>query len=151
VPPCPTSGLSGSFSSAGGAAGTFYYLIQLTNKSGSACTLFGYPGVSVVTGPSGSQVGAQATRIATFSPRLVTIAPGATVHATVQTPNAGVLDPAACAPQTIHWLRVYPPGQFTPLFINVPAAADAVQVCTGQHLGGTIPLGIYVVMPGSTG
>jgi hypothetical protein len=151
VPPCPTSGLRGAFASGGGAAGTFYYLIQFTNTSNSACTLFGYPGVSVVTGPSGTQVGPTATRISTFSAKLVTIAPGTTVHATMQTPNAGLLDPSACAAQTVHWLRVYPPGQFTPLFISVPAGANPVQICTGRQLGGTIPLGIYVVMPGSTG
>ncbi|HXP19206.1 MAG TPA: DUF4232 domain-containing protein [Streptosporangiaceae bacterium] len=151
VPACATAGLRGSLGAATGAAGTFYYPIQLTNATGTACTLFGYPGVSVVTSPSGSQVGDQAVRISTFGPQLVTIAPGATVHATMQMPNAGVLDASVCVPQTVHWLRVYPPGEFTSLYISVPVTANPVQICTGKHLGNIIPLGIFVVMPGSTG
>lgn len=151
VLPCPTSGLRGSFGVANGAAGTFYYPVQFTNTSGSACTLLGYPGLSVVTSPSGSQIGAAAVRIPTFSPQLVTLAPGATVHAPMQLPDPGNFGPGICKPATVRWLRVYPPGQFTPLYISVPAMADPVQICTGQHLGGIIPLGTFVVMPGSTG
>jgi hypothetical protein len=148
---CATSALRGSLGATSVAAGTFYYPVQLTNISAADCTLYGYPGVSVVTGPEGAQIGDFATRIATFSAQLVTLAPGATVHATMQTPDPGVLGPSVCVPKTVQWLRVYPPGQFTPLYVSVPATTDPVQICTGHHLDGAIPLGIFVVMTGSTG
>jgi len=148
---CATTGLRGSFGSPTGSAGTFYYPIQFTNASGAACTLFGYPGVSVVTGPSGSQVGSRAARIGTFAPRLVKLAANAVVHASLQMPNPGVLGTTVCKPVTVHWLRVYPPGQFTALYISVPTTPNPVQLCTGSHLGGTIALGIFVVMTGSSG
>jgi len=151
VPSCPTADLRGSFGTGTGAAGTFYYPIELTNTSGSACTLFGYPGVSVVNGPGGSQIGQPAVRISTFAPTLVTIPPGGIAHAQMQTPNAGMFSVSACQPVTVHWLRVYPPDQFTSLYISVPTTPNPVQICTGTHLGGAIPLGIFVVMPGSTG
>jgi hypothetical protein len=148
---CATSGLRGALGAGTVAAGTFYYPVQLTNASATACTLFGYPGVSVVTGPQGAQIGAMAARIATFSPHLITLGPGATVHASLQMPDPGVVGPSACVPKTVQWLRVYPPGQFDPLYINVPATANPVQICTGSHLDGATPLGIFVVMTGPTG
>jgi hypothetical protein len=150
VPSCATAGLRGTFGAATGATGTFFYPIQLTNTARSACTLFGYPGVFVVTGPSGSRVGPAATRISTFSPQLVTLAAGGTAHATLQMPNPAQFDPSVCLPKTVHWLRVYPPGRFSPLYVSVPSATNPVQICTGQ-IGSTIPLGIFVIMPGSTG
>jgi hypothetical protein len=154
VPPvlaCATASLRGSIGPATGNAGTFYYPVQFTNTSASACTLFGYPGVSVVASPSGSQIGPQAVRIGTFSPQQVTLAAGGVAHATMQLPDPGVLGTAVCVPKIVHWLRVYPPGQFTPLYISVPATSNPVQICTGKHLGNTIPLGIFVVMPASSG
>jgi len=149
---CPGSGIDVWINTNGnGAAGSFFYQLNFTNLSGSTCTLYGYPGVSVVTSPSGSQVGPQAVRIPTFSPQLVTIAAGATVHATMQMPNPGVIGASVCVPQTVNWLRVFPPGEFTAMYISVPASANPVQICTGKHLGKIIPLGIYVVMPSATG
>src|SRR5215475_10768862 len=59
---CPPSALHVSLGDSEGAAGTFYRVIVLTNTSGSACTLYGYPGVSFVTRPGGSVIGAPARR-----------------------------------------------------------------------------------------
>jgi hypothetical protein len=148
---CTTASLHASLGTSSGDAGTFIYPILLTNTSGSACTLFGYPGVSVVTSPGGSQVGGAAARIGTFAAGLVTIQPGGTVHASMQTPNAGLFSASACKPVTVLWLRVYPPNQFTALYISVPTTPNPVQLCTGNQLGGAVPLGIFVVMAGSTG
>src|SRR5215472_5451506 len=73
---CASSGLKIKVdtSQAGAAAGSVYVPIDFTNTTGSTCTLFGYPGVSFVTSPSGSQLGRAATRIPPTA-TLVTLAP----------------------------------------------------------------------------
>src|SRR5580704_9460974 len=48
---CPTSSLRVKLGIAQGYAGGVYQVIDFTNTSGSPCTLYGYPGVSLVTGP----------------------------------------------------------------------------------------------------
>jgi Protein of unknown function (DUF4232) len=142
---CATSALRGSIGPANGAAGSIYYPLEFTNVSGAACTMFGYPGVSFVTGVSGGQLGGAAVRNPTFAPRTVTVGPGATVHAALQVVIAQNYPPATCDPVTAHRLRVYPPGQTAPLYVSFTA-----MTCTGSIPGGST-LGIYVVRPGSTG
>ncbi|MHB1434438.1 MAG: DUF4232 domain-containing protein, partial [Streptosporangiaceae bacterium] len=151
VPTCQTSWLQGSVGAPNGAAGTFYYPVELSNVSATACTLYGYPGVSVVTSPTGSQIGQAAARIPTFGPRLINLAPGQSAHASLQLPDPGDFDPGVCQPATVHWLRVYPPGQAAPLYISVPTSSDPMQLCTGTNLHGVIALGIFVVLSGATG
>jgi hypothetical protein len=58
-----------------------YVVINFTNTSGSTCTLFGYPGVSLVTGPPYKQIGLAAKRSTSTSKKLVTLAAGATANA----------------------------------------------------------------------
>src|SRR5690349_8833359 len=78
---CPTSALRVKQGIAQGYAGGVYQVIDFTNTSGSTCTLFGYPGVSLVSGPPYVQIGLAAKR-GTSTPReLVTLAPGATANA----------------------------------------------------------------------
>jgi hypothetical protein len=151
VATCQTSWLRGAVGAPNGAAGTFYYPVQLSNVSAAACTLYGYPGVSVVTSPTGAQVGPAAARIPTFAPRLITLAPGQDAHASLQLPDPGDFGPGVCEPATVHWLRVYPPGQAAPLYISVPASGDPMQICTGTNLHGVIALGIFAVLSGATG
>jgi hypothetical protein len=107
--------------------------------------MFGYPGVSFVTGISGSELGGAAARNATFASQTVTLAPGATAHASLQVVVAQNYPVSVCQPVTAHWLRIYPPDQFAPLYIKFTAVT-----CTGTAAGGST-LGIYVVRPGSTG
>jgi hypothetical protein len=64
-----------------GYAGGVYQVIDFTNASSPACTLYGYPGVSLVTGPPYTQVGLAAERAATAPVKLVTLAPGVTAAA----------------------------------------------------------------------
>jgi Protein of unknown function (DUF4232) len=142
---CPTSALRASIGPADGAAGSTYYPLEFTNVSGAACTMFGYPGVSLVTGVSGRQLGGAAVRNPTFRPRAVTLGPGASAHATLQVVVAQNYPPATCDPVTAHRLRVYPPDQFAALFVRFTAVT-----CAGKIAGGST-LGIYVVRPGSTG
>jgi hypothetical protein len=142
---CATAALRISVGAANGAAGSIYYPLDFRNVSAATCTLYGYPGVSFVTSPGAGQVGGAAVRNPTFPPALVTLAPGAVAHASVQVIAAQAYPVSLCQPVTVHWLRVYPPGQFTPLFASLTA-----QTCTGPVPGGGM-LGIYVVRPGANG
>ena len=83
---CSTSALSVSLDSnqGGGAAGSTYLPINFTNASGAGCALYGYPGVSFVTGLGGTQIGAAATRASGASSVSVTLAAHATAHAWLQ-------------------------------------------------------------------
>ncbi len=123
-PACSTGALTASLGQAGGAAGSTYYPIDFTNASGSACTLYGYPGVSFVT-KSGSEVGAAATESPVYPRTLVTLSPGAIVHAELQVGTAANYPSSTCNPVAVHRLRVFPPGQTSALFVSLTATACA--------------------------
>lgn len=142
---CSTSGLRVSLGGANGAAGSIYYPLDFRNVSGRACSLFGYPGVSFVAAPGTGQLGGAAVRNDMFGPSLVTLAPGAIAHASVQVVVAQSYPAALCKPVTAHFLRVYPPGQVAPLYASLTA-----MTCTGA-IPGRSTLGIYVVRPGANG
>jgi hypothetical protein len=144
-PSCVTSALAASIGPGSGAAGSTYYPIEFTNTSGATCTLYGYPGVSFVAAPGTAQLGGTAARNSTFSPKVVTLAPGAVAHASVQVVVAQSYPASLCKPVTAHFLRVYPPGQVAPLYASLTA-----MTCTGA-IPGRSTLGIYVVRPGANG
>jgi len=129
---CATSALRGSLPAVGGAAaGHTYYPLSLTNDSAASCTLYGYPGVSFVSSPGGSQIGAAAARSTSAyvfqaqPPQTVTLAPGQTAHAGLQLVTFGDFPASQCDVVTAHWVRVYPPNQTAPLYISFTA-----QTCT---------------------
>ena len=117
-PLCSTADLSAAVNTSpgGAAAGSTYYPLNFTNTSKSSCYLFGYPGVSFVTGPSGSQIGEPASRNPAVAPATVILAPGGTAHVTIQVVDALNYSKSDCQPVTAHWLKVFPPGQFTALY-----------------------------------
>jgi uncharacterized protein DUF4232 len=120
---CATSDLSGTVvvGQGGAAAGSTYYPLNLTNNSKSPCSLFGYPGVSFVTGPSGSQIGQPATRNPAVPPATVVLSPGRTAHVTLQVVDALNYSKSACQPVKAHWIKVFPPGQFSALYVKFTA------------------------------
>jgi hypothetical protein len=142
---CPTAGLKISLGAANGAAGSIYYPLDFTNISGAACSMYGYPGVSFVAGQGGAELGGAALRNPTFGPALVTLPAGAVAHASVQVQVAQDYPASLCKPVTAHWLRVYPPGQYAPLYASLTA-----MTCMGAIPGGTT-LGIFAVRPGANG
>lgn len=105
----------------GAAAGSTYYPVNLTNTGSSSCALFGYPGVSWVTGPSGSQIGQPAKRNPVVAPSTVVLGPGQTAHVTLQVVDAQNYDKSTCQPVTAHWLKIFPPGQYTALYVKFSA------------------------------
>ncbi len=120
---CATGNLKATVvtSAGGAAAGSTYYPVNLTNSGSSSCYLFGYPGVSWVTGPSGTQIGQPATRNPVLTPVTVVLAPGQTAHVTLQVVDAQNYDKSSCQPVTAHWLKIFPPGQFTALYVKFSA------------------------------
>ncbi len=78
--PCAATDLKLTVGAANGAAGTIFYPLDFTNTSGSACTMFGYPGVAFVSSPGGSQIGAPANRRVAAAPTVIIVTPGATAH-----------------------------------------------------------------------
>jgi hypothetical protein len=144
-PPCPTSALKSSVGTGNGAAGSTYYPLEFTNASGAACTLFGYPGVSFVTGTGGSQIGGAASRNPAVSSALVTLAPGSTAHATLQVVNAMNYPDAECHLVTAHTMKIYPPNQTAPIYLSFTAPA-----CSG-HAKSVHILAVEAVQSGNGG
>jgi hypothetical protein len=129
----------------GAAAGSVYVPIDFTNTSATTCTMTGYPGVSFVSAPHGKQLGTAATRNPAAPPAMVTLAPGAVAHATLQVAQAGNYSPAACAPVAAHWLRIFPPNQTAAIYARYGARACSARL--PARLGSQ--LAVYVVRPGA--
>ena len=116
TPACATSALQVKLGSSDGYAGGVYVVINFTNTSGSTCTLFGYPGVSLVTGPPYKQIGLAAKRTSTPK-KLVTLAAGATANAQLQIVDALNFPSASCGPTKATALKIYPPNQTEPVYL----------------------------------
>jgi hypothetical protein len=145
IPACTTSALRAAVdTSAGGAAlGSTYYPIQFTNTSSSTCNLYGYPGVSFVTGAGGSQIGIASTENPAHPRQYIDLAPGQVAHANLQVTVAQNYPAADCGSVvTAHWLRIYPPNQTSALYASFTA-----QTCSS----GRTTLSVETVESGSTG
>jgi hypothetical protein len=135
---------------AGAAAGSTYIPVDFTNTSGSACGMYGYPGVSFVTAGSGAgtQVGAAAQENPAYGKLAVRLAPGGVAHAWLQVGTAGDFPAHACKPQTVGWLKVFPPDQTVAVYVSHSFDACAAMgtpllfvepVRTGQGVRGVQP------------
>ena len=117
LPACPTSSLRVKLGLSDGYAGGVYQVIDFTSTSSASCTLYGYPGVSLVTGPPYAQLGSAAKRSTTTPVKLVTLAPGETADALLQIVDALNFPPATCSPAKATNLKVYPPNQTAPVYL----------------------------------
>jgi Protein of unknown function (DUF4232) len=129
-PACPTSSLTVKLGLAQGYAGGVYQVIDFANASSAPCTLYGYPGVSLVTGPPYAQVGLAAKRSGTVPVKLVTLAPGMTAIALLQIVDARNYPASTCGPVQATNLRVYPPNQTVPVYLPDTAYGCAKPVPT---------------------
>jgi hypothetical protein len=129
-PACPTSTLTVKFGLSQGYAGGAYQVISFTNASSAACTLYGFPGVSLVTGPPYTQVGLAAERDTTAPVKLVTLAPGQAATALLQVVDALNYPTSTCSPVRATNLRVYPPNQTAPVYLPDTAYGCAKPVQT---------------------
>jgi hypothetical protein len=135
TPRCVTGALGIRLGQPGAAAGNRYLPIVFTNTSGKTCTLYGYPGVSLLDA-SGKQIGTPASREAGSTPKLVTVAPGASASAAVHTAAQGVAP--SCGPTSTQ-IRVYVPDERTAVDLTA-ALAD----CGGVF-------SVLPVVPGTSG
>jgi hypothetical protein len=131
----------------GGAAGSTYVPLDFANSSGSACTMYGFPGVSFTTS-DGDQIGAAATRNTGFGNVLVTLRPGGSAHAWLQVADAQNYPQGKCDPTTASALRVYPPGTTGTREVRQSFAAcrsastpilTVTSVRSGRGVQGTVP------------
>jgi hypothetical protein len=129
--------------------------LQLRNTGSSACTLYGYPGVSWVRGATGIQTGAAAVRQTDPSgtETTVTLAPGALASAPLDIVDAAVIPPSECKPVAVRGLRIYPPGQKAALFLALPTAAGGYGECSQTTKSPTLMIGYLEagVQPGGGG
>jgi Domain of unknown function (DUF4232) len=137
-------------SQAQGGAGNSYYPLNFTNTSGSACEMYGFPGVSFAAAPTtaGQQIGAAALRSDAFANTAVRLAPGHAAHAWLKVAVAANFPSSACQPVTVHWLRIYPPGETVAGYVShtfsACSSASAVlltvlPVRAGQGVAGVTP------------
>jgi hypothetical protein len=115
-----------------------YVVIDFTNTGASTCSLFGYPGVSLVKGPPYTQIGLAAKRSTTTPKVLVTLAPGATANALLQIVDALNYPSANCGPTKATALKIYPPNQTEPVYLpnTSSGCAKPVQI---MYIGAVRP------------
>ncbi|MDQ6739357.1 MAG: DUF4232 domain-containing protein [Actinomycetota bacterium] len=113
----------------GGAAGGIYMKLILQNASAATCILDGYPGVSLVGGGNGTQLGAPANRNAELpSAGPITMAPGSRAAAVLHYTQAGNYQ--GCTQAPADGLRIYPPSATDALYIahQLTACTDTATV-----------------------
>jgi hypothetical protein len=115
---CATDQLSAALSNGEGAAGSVIFALEFKNTSATPCTLYGNPGVSMVAGADGTQIGAAATFVNRSAATTVTLQPGQQVAASLQIAEALNYPSSDCDVTSVLGLRVYPPGQTAALFIS---------------------------------
>ena len=126
----------------GAAAGSTYDTIRLTNTGTATCTLYGYPGVSLVGHGNGTQIGAAARRDHGFTPKTVTVRGGASTTFVVQVTQAANYPKSDCDPTPADGLRIYPPGTKAALYLPLKSATGcaktSVDVLTVRPVGATL-------------
>lgn len=130
---CSADALSAALSANGQEMNSRYFDLALTNTGKSACTLKGYPGLSLADS-SGKRIGDPAERSQDGDASLaVHLAPGAAAHVTVKSPTKDVTD-GKCWAKPDH-LVVYAPGEKQ----SVQAAnPDGFTVCGGSFQTGPV-------------
>lgn len=107
---CMTTGLSATITAAGGAAGTAYQKVVLTNHTKQTCTLTGFPGISLVDGGY-NLLGQPATRNGAAG-QTVTLAAGKSAASTVAFPNPANFPKGQCSAMSTN-MRIYAPDETT--------------------------------------
>ena len=121
---CKAGGLTATTdSTGGGAAGSVYMQLIVTNSGTEPCLLKGYAGVSLTAGADGEPIGAAATRDDSTPVTDVLLAPGKAGAATLRyTQAANYPD---CTKTPAAGFRVYPPNDTDSLFLAQPLDACA--------------------------
>lgn len=123
--------------SGGGAAGSVYMKLNLTNSGSEPCILRGYAGVSLAADNAGSPIGAPASRDESAPVTDVLLAPGQTGSAVLRYTQAGnYMD---CSPVDAAGYRIYPPEDTASLFLPQPTTACSNAAITLLTVGAFQP------------
>jgi hypothetical protein len=120
-----------SDSAGGGAAGSVYSKLILTNSGTEACLLRGFPGVSLTADANGAPIGAPARQDGSSPVADVLLAPGQAGAAEMRYTQAG--NYSDCTPTQAAGYRVYPPEETASLFLAEPRTAcgnEAIELLT---------------------
>ncbi|WP_159801764.1 DUF4232 domain-containing protein [Arthrobacter zhaoguopingii] len=136
---CTAAELSGAVTTepGAGAAGSVYRTLTLTNTSGAACDVAGYPGVSYVDA-AGAQIGAPADRGEPGT--AFSLEPGASATAVLRQVNAGNYG-ADCGAVPAAGVRVYPPGATDSLVLPQETTACSASSIVLMTVGALQPAG----------
>jgi len=141
---CHTGQLRVSVAPGDNAAGHLGLRVVFTNTASHRCTMYGYPGVSFLTGAHGRQINVPAERSAAQgAPKLVALAPGGRAHAALLLVNTATFAADTCEPVQAAGVRIYPPDETASVF-----AAYPVMVCSVNGVG---TAQIYPVVSGAGG
>lgn len=119
--------------SGGGAAGSVYMTLTLTNTGDADCTLNGFAGVSLTADPTGEPMGAPASRDESSPSAEVLLAPGQSGAATLRYTQAG--NYPDCQPVDAAGYRIYPPEDTGSIFIEQPTSACANPAISILNIG----------------
>jgi hypothetical protein len=120
---CKAAGLTATTdSTGGGAAGSVYMQLLLTNSGSEPCILVGFAGVSLTAGADGAPIGAAAARDTTPATEVL-LEPGQAGAATLRYTQAR--NYPDCTVVQAAGFRVYPPEDTASLFIAQPRDACA--------------------------
>ena len=118
---CKAAGLTATTdSTGGGAAGSGYMQLLLTNSGSEPCLLTGFAGVSLTAGADGAPIGAAAARDTTPATEVL-LEPGQAGAATLRYTQARNYPDCTVVPAA--GFRIYPPEDTASLFIAQPRDA----------------------------
>ena len=118
---CKAAGLTATTdSTGGGAAGSVYMQLLLTNSGSEPCMLTGFAGVSLTAGADGAPIGAAAARDTTPATEVL-LEPGQAGAATLRYTQARNYPDCTVVPAA--GFRIYPPEDTASLFIAQPTDA----------------------------
>ncbi|MGA8787720.1 MAG: DUF4232 domain-containing protein [Paenarthrobacter sp.] len=116
---CKAASLTASTdSTGGGAAGSIYEKLILTNSGTTPCILEGFAGVSLTADANGEPIGEPATRETTTPVTKIELAPGKSAWAEIRYTQAG--NYGDCTKVPAAGFRIYPPNDTASLFIAEP-------------------------------
>ena len=112
VPICRGNDLSVSITHEGAAAGTFYYLIKLTDRLSKSCTISGYPTVYLMSNLN--IIGKSAIRNSVKPVKTFTLNSGKFVNFDLGVPDSGNFPIGTCTSSS-QQIEVFAPNDSTPL------------------------------------
>ena len=140
---CTSADLRVSAAFSQGATQHAIYDLRFTNVSRAACTLRGYPGVSLVTAgnPGGRPIGSPRPLIMRSpAPSItVTLAPGQRALALLGIAETVMFTGSSCTPVVAHWLKVYPPAARHAVYVPINAVTCSSSSDQVLEIGSVFP------------